>query len=39
MNPWQLYEAEKQAWIETNPGAKPAEYEAAIRAILARLGL
>lgn len=39
MNPWQIYEAEKRAWIEANPGATPAEYEAAMRAIVDRLGL
>lgn len=32
-NPWRLYEIRKREWIETHPGAQPAEYEVAMRRI------
>lgn len=34
-----IYEAEKRAWINANPGATPAQYEAAMRSIAKRLGI
>lgn len=36
---WEAYEAAKRAWIAANPGATPAEYTEAMRAIAARLGV
>jgi putative hemolysin len=36
MNNWQKYEAMKAEWVKSHPGATPAEYEAAIRAIALR---
>lgn len=39
MSTYQAYEAAKRAWIDAHPGATPAQYEAAMRAIAARLGV
>lgn len=36
---WEAYEAAKRAWIAANPGATPAEYAEAMRAIAERLGV
>lgn len=36
---WTTYEAAKRQWIVEHPNASPAEYEAAIQAIAARMGL
>lgn len=33
-----LYEAEKADWVRRHPGATPAEYTAAMRAIAKRIG-
>lgn len=39
MSTYQDYEAAKRAWISAHPGATSAEYDAAMRAIAARLGV
>jgi hypothetical protein len=36
---WQKYEAMKRAWIRANPGATPAQYDAAIAAIVKKCGV
>lgn len=36
---WQAYEAAKASWIAANPGATPAEYAEAMRAIAESLGV
>lgn len=36
---WQAYEAAKRQWADAHPNASPAEYDAAMRAIVERLGL
>jgi len=39
MSAYQTYEQAKQAWVASHPDATAAEYEAAMRAIAARLGV
>jgi hypothetical protein len=36
---WEAYEREKAAWTAAHPNASPAEYDWAMRAIVARLCL
>ena len=36
---YQAYEAAKHAWIEANPAATADEYEAAMQALAADLGI
>jgi hypothetical protein len=35
---WDEYEAQKKKWIDEHPNATPAEYEAAIKNIVLKLG-
>ncbi len=39
MSGWSAYEARKAAWLAENPGATPAQYEAALRRIARECGL
>lgn len=36
---WDVYESTKAEWVQANPGATPAEYEAAMRSITEKLGV
>lgn len=38
-DPWQEYERLKRQWQYDNPGATPAEYEAAVRKIAQECGV
>lgn len=38
-SPWVRYEHAKARWAEANPGATPAEYEAAMRRIADEVGV
>lgn len=39
MNPYELYEAAKRAWIDANPDASPEQYERAMAALAEQYGI